>query len=110
MFDRVGEEDREIDHRIVERITIWLILQKFAPLDPEDFEPNSAGCAQHPVDTHMGLTVGEADHRLVAAGLCVDALRVFRRDVGEDLDLCAREAVTFRMRIPYCQASAIAAR
>src|SRR5262249_39697257 len=45
----VGEEDRVVNHRVVEGVTIWLILEKSCPFDAENLQPNSDDGSQNPV-------------------------------------------------------------
>ena len=99
MLDRIGEEDRVVNHRIVEGAAVRLVLQKLASFDAEDLKSDAADRPEQLVRVDMRLPVREADHRFVTARLRIDALRIFRRNVGEDLDLAAGEPVAFRMRV-----------
>jgi hypothetical protein len=99
MLDRIGEEDRVIDHRIVEGAAVRLVLQKLASFDAENLESDAADRPEQLVRVDMRLPVRKAHHRLVTARFRIDALRIFRRKVGEDLDLAAGEPVAFRMRV-----------
>jgi hypothetical protein len=99
VLDRIGEEDRIVDHRIVEGAAVRLVLQKLASFDPEDLESDPANRSEQLVRIDVRLPVRKAHHRFVTARLRIDALRIFRRDVGKDLDLAASEPIAFRMRV-----------
>src|SRR5262249_10021744 len=49
----VGEKDRVVDHRIIEGVTVRLILQQSFPLNAENLQPYADDRSQEPVATNV---------------------------------------------------------
>src|SRR5437763_16428673 len=65
VFHGVGEEDRLVDHRIVDGAAIWLILQQGRAVDPEALQPHAEGGAKQRSRSTMRAPVRAADDRLL---------------------------------------------
>ena len=107
VFHGVGEEDRMVDHRIVEGAAIWLILQQGRAVDPEDLQPHAEGCAKQRIRSAMRTPVRETDHRLMPPRRGVDALGVCGGRPCEDLDLGSGKTIALGMRVTHRPAGSL---
>ena len=53
MRERVDEEDRVVDQRIVEGVTVRLIFQKSFPLDSENLQPDAGDRSEEPIPANV---------------------------------------------------------
>ena len=73
---------------------------------PNIFSPMPQPDDKIPVRPGMADAIRETPHRFMAAGLGVNALRVFLRQSFENLDFAAGEAITLRVRFAHRAATA----
>jgi hypothetical protein len=53
MRERVDEEDRVVDQRIVEGVTVRLIFQKRFPLDSENLQADPGDRSKEPIPANV---------------------------------------------------------
>ena len=87
VLDGIAEEHRSVDIGIVKGVRVGLVVEEGRPGNAKDLQCQAGRAAEPRVGPGMRRTVRKADQRIVLSRGRIDALSVFSRQLGEDLDL-----------------------
>ena len=107
---RTGDEGRVVLQHEIERARVRLVLDQLGSIHIEDLDREPQNGAELGVGAQVVIGAREANQRVVATRLGVDALGIGGRHVAEDLDCCPHYAERLRVSAAYSASGPLSCR